>query len=184
MRLPHLFLDNFPGIIKRGITVRFIYWAMNKKLNTAKIFKIAKIYWGSQLFTSKEDDSPRHQTSVIIKIKFKYNSQNLNWFFHLQRNIFINGMRLVIGDFGHAKYLSNTVSRMSVSKTAFGTYGYHAPEANKIYDEKIDIWYYCRFILYYHQNLFITDKIFQFIKVIWLGFSWNSSKIIWIFKMI
>ena len=46
----------------------------------------------------------------------------------------------MIGDFGHAKYLSNTASRISVSKTIFGTFGYLAPEVNRYYDEKIDIW--------------------------------------------
>ena len=55
-------------------------------------------------------------------------------------NIFLNGLNLVIGDLGHAKYLENKVSRISVTQTAFGTYGYHAPEVSKRYDEKIDIW--------------------------------------------
>ena len=46
----------------------------------------------------------------------------------------------MIGDLGHAKYLSKTASRMSVSLATFGTYGYQAPEVNGYYDEKIDIW--------------------------------------------
>ena len=66
--------------------------------------------------------------------------KNLNFNVIFERNIFVNGTRLVIGDFGHAKYLSNTASRISVSKTTFGTFGYHAPEVNRYYDEKIDIW--------------------------------------------
>ncbi len=47
----------------------------------------------------------------------------------------------MIGDLGHAKYLENQTSRISVSSAAFGTYGYHAPEvSSNNYDHKIDIW--------------------------------------------
>ncbi len=68
------------------------------------------------------------------------------------RNIYTNGINLVIGDLGHAKYLSDISRRRSISRTIFGTDGYHAPEVTSHYDSKIDIWL---FLLFDEMKLFL-----------------------------
>ena len=78
--------------------------------------------------------------------------------FLIDRNIYLFGRQLVIGDLGHAKD-SEANSNSSKSSQAFGTNNYLAPEA---YDRlrrsnKIDIWSFgC--IVY---ELFHLDKLFN-----------------------
>ena len=103
--------------------------------------------------------------------------------FLIDRNIYLFGRQLVIGDLGHAKD-SEANSNSSKSSQAFGTNNYLAPEA---YDRlrrsnKIDIWSFGCIVyelfnlekLFYIRN---SDKLRDSIRKFQVETDLNISKI-------